>query len=152
MYQFYHRNVREYILLYLAAKAHPGFLKKRHKTDSKMLSCLSFAVSLLNCRGKRTKTTQRVVLEVVSHLLHDCQKANDWAIAQVLCEVVQFVSNSCMTHEAVEIVTTWDNITMYLGAKLSGFSQVNFWKTLGTLFSLPRPAPTPIVSSSSTLS
>ena len=33
-----------------------------------------------------------------------------------------------------EIVTTWGKIPMYLGAKLSGFSQVNFWKTLVIFF------------------
>ena len=40
-------------------------------------------------------------MEVASHFLHDCQKANDWAIAQVLCDVVQLASNLCMTHEEV---------------------------------------------------
>ena len=51
-----------------------------------------------------------------------------------------------------EIVTTWDDITMYLGPKLSCFSQVNFRKTLEILFSLPRPAPMPAVSSCSIFS
>ena len=92
---FFHRNMREYIVALFGSQVANELPQQDgdKKLNESHLSVFRCIMAQIQRSDPKTHCTKAVV-QVTTHFLHHCKNAaNEWGVAQILCEIVQFGCN-----------------------------------------------------------